>query len=150
MRMMDRLWNRDVAQRRRCFVDTSSGQLTVINNYLFSENLMEESQRNTAKDTDETKKLSYKDILSGIQKQMNSATASDDMNSVLMNASGASKPEIITTKRFMPDGTILITTKKDGKIVEQHKKKPHLVPVPDGLTGEVKLEPFQSIFELMA
>ena len=42
------------------------------------------------------------------------------------------------------------TAKKDGKIVEQHKKNPHLVPVPDGLTGEVKLEPFQSIFELMA
>ena len=131
-------------------MDTSSSQLTVSNNYLLGENLMEESQRNTAKNTGETKKLSYKAILLDIQKQMRSATSSDDMDSVLMNATGAFKPEIITTKRFMPDGTIIITTKKDGRIVEQHKKKPHLVPVPDGLTGEVKLEPFQSIFELMA
>ena len=36
-----------------------------------------------------------------------------------------------TIKRFMPDGSIMITTIKDGEIVEQHKKKPHLVAVAD-------------------
>ncbi len=77
------------------------------------------------------------------------ALSSYDMNSVLFNMPQMGTAETITTKRFMPDGTVITTTKKDGKIVEQSKKKPHLVPVTDGLTGEVKLEPYQSIFELI-
>lgn len=36
-----------------------------------------------------------------------------------------------TVKRVMGDGTILVTTTKDGKIVEQYRKKPRLVPVAD-------------------
>ena len=78
------------------------------------------------------------------------AASSYDMNSVFLDTSDTSMAESITTKRFMPDGTLIVTTKNDGKIVEQSKKKPHLVPVPDALTGEVKLEPFQIVFELMA
>lgn len=77
------------------------------------------------------------------------ALSSYDMNSVLLRMPQMGSAETITTKRFMPDGTVITTTKKDGKIVEQSKKKPHLVPVTDGLTGEVKLEPYQSIFELI-
>lgn len=77
------------------------------------------------------------------------ALSSYDMNSVLLKMPQMGTAEMITTKRFMPDGTVITTIKKDGKIVEQSKKKPHLVPVTDGLTGEVKLEPYQSIFELI-
>ena len=103
--------------------------------------------------------LSYKDMLASMlregisdeeEQEIAPAKAFCDMHSALLEMSSQSMPQLITTKRFMPDGTIIITTKKDGKIVEQIKKKPHLVPTPDPLTGEVKLEPFQSIFELMA
>lgn len=34
-------------------------------------------------------------------------------------------------KRFMPDGSIMITTYEDGKITEQFRKKPHMVSVAD-------------------
>lgn len=40
-------------------------------------------------------------------------------------------PVIETIKRFRPDGSITITTYKDGKIDSSTKIKPHLVPVPD-------------------
>ena len=36
-----------------------------------------------------------------------------------------------TIKRFMPDGSIMITTYEDGRITEQVRKKPHMVAVPD-------------------
>ena len=36
-----------------------------------------------------------------------------------------------TIKRFMPDGSIMITTYEGSRIVEQVKHKPHLVSVPD-------------------
>jgi len=34
-------------------------------------------------------------------------------------------------KRYLPDGSILITTYEDGKITDQFRKKPHMVEVPD-------------------
>lgn len=42
-----------------------------------------------------------------------------------------SMPVIETIKRFRPDGTIMLTTYKDGKIDSTQRIKPHLVPVPD-------------------
>ena len=39
--------------------------------------------------------------------------------------------ETETIRKFMPDGSILIITSKNGKIVSQYRKKPHLVTVPD-------------------
>lgn len=36
-----------------------------------------------------------------------------------------------TVKRVLGDGSILVTTTKDGRIIEQYRKKPHLVAVPD-------------------
>ena len=36
-----------------------------------------------------------------------------------------------TKKRFMPDGSMMITTYEDGQITSQIKKKPHLVATPD-------------------
>ena len=42
----------------------------------------------------------------------------------------SSSPEVTETlQHFLPDGTILVTTTKDGEVVEQFRKKPHLVPV---------------------
>ena len=57
---------------------------------------------------------------------------------------------IVKTKKFMPDGSIVITTKKDGKVVDRTTKKPHLVPVPDPTAeGGVRMEPQLDIFEML-
>ena len=57
---------------------------------------------------------------------------------------------IVKTKKIMPDGSIVITTKKDGKVVDRTTKKPHLVPVPDPTAeGGVRMEPQLDIFEML-
>ena len=55
-------------------------------------------------------------------------------------------------KRFMPDGSIMITTYEDGKVTEQVRKKPHMISVPDYSappkvdgSPETKLEARQSL-----
>ena len=55
---------------------------------------------------------------------------------------------IVTIKKFIPDGAIAITTKKDGKIVEKTKKNLHLVPVTPTTESSVRTEPMQDIFAL--
>ena len=57
-----------------------------------------------------------------------------------------------TVKRFLPDGSIMVTTYEDGKIVEQIKHKPHMISVPDYTappnpdgTVATKLEPTKSL-----
>ena len=114
-------------------------------NYLLESSSIHEHQQTPLSYSDKAKGASFRKEFAKIQQELE--LSCDTALSALRNS--PSPPEIITTKRFMPDGTIITTTKKEGKIVEQHKKKPHLVPVPDALTGKVKLEPFQSIFELM-
>ena len=74
----------------------------------------------------------------------------DDLQKELTHTANISNVE--TIKRFMPDGSILVTTYKDGKITEQYRKKPHMVEVPnyfappkeDG-SPETKLEPRQRL-----
>ena len=39
--------------------------------------------------------------------------------------------EVETIKRFMPDGSIMVTTYENGKITEQVRHKPHMMAVPD-------------------
>ena len=39
--------------------------------------------------------------------------------------------EVETIKRFMPDGSIMVTTYENGKITEQVRHKPHMAVVPD-------------------
>ncbi|MBQ4402906.1 MAG: hypothetical protein II857_00650 [Selenomonadaceae bacterium] len=39
--------------------------------------------------------------------------------------------EVETIKRFMPDGSIMITTYEGGKITGQVRHKPHMMVVPD-------------------
>ena len=41
----------------------------------------------------------------------------------------AEAPE--TVKRVMGDGTILVTTTEGNRVVEQYRKKPRLIPVPN-------------------
>ena len=57
-----------------------------------------------------------------------------------------------TIKRFMPDGSIMITTYEGSSIVQQIKLRPHLVPVadysaPPSASGEpqIELKPQQSL-----
>ncbi len=74
----------------------------------------------------------------------------------LKEAEKVGEGEVVIHKKFLPDGSIEIIETKDGKVVERHKKKPHLVPVadptkpagPDG-KPQMKLEPHQSIAELL-
>lgn len=70
----------------------------------------------------------------------------DDSGGVSINNS------VETIKRFMPDGSIMITTYEGSKIVEQLRQRPHMVsvpdftapPKPDGTTA-TKLEAKQSL-----
>lgn len=56
-----------------------------------------------------------------------------------------SAKSIETIKRFLPDGSMMITTYEDGKVSSQIKKRPHLVPVadysaPPSPSGEVAIK----------
>lgn len=59
--------------------------------------------------------------------------------------------EVETIKRFMPDGSIMVTTYEDGKITEQVRHKPHMIvapdytapPKPDG-SPATELKPYQN------
>lgn len=78
-----------------------------------------------------------------LQKQANALTETWTRQS-------SSIPTIVKTRRFMPDGSIVITTKKDGKVVDRTTKKPHLVPVPDPTAESgVRMEPQLDIFEML-
>ena len=72
----------------------------------------------------------------------------NELISKLNDMSAQSEPIVVTTRKFMPDGSVLITTREDGKVVEQHRKKPHMISVRDPLSGEIKSEPFVSLFDL--
>lgn len=61
-----------------------------------------------------------------------------------------------TVKRVMGDGTILVTTTEGGRIVEQYRKKPRLVPVPNDAapqdapsSDKVKWVPRQNPLDLL-
>ena len=61
-----------------------------------------------------------------------------------------------TIRRFMPDGTIMLTTYKDGKIAERLKLKPHMISVPDYTappkadgTVATKLKPTNNFYPAM-
>lgn len=69
---------------------------------------------------------------------------------------GNSAKSVETIKRFMPDGSLMITTYEDGKITSRIKKRPHLVPVPDyskppTATGEtaIKMQPQLNLLDLL-
>ncbi len=82
----------------------------------------------------------------------------------LLNAVKSERETNETLTRLMPDGSIMITEVQGGKIVSTDKYKPHMQavldttkPIPETPEGakmmsaaETKLEPFTSIFELIA
>ena len=83
----------------------------------------------------------------GTSQKMKSVLNSYDVHSVFAELSQPQPPIVVTTKKFLPDGSVEITTKKDGQIVERSRKKPHMVSVKDPLSGKTKLEPFISVFD---
>ena len=81
--------------------------------------------------------------------------AASENNSDELNVE--TKMEVIeTVRRFRPDGSIMVTTYKDGKIDSTTKIKPHLVavpnydapPTPEG-NPEIKMEPKLSLAQLL-
>ncbi|MBQ6006736.1 MAG: DUF3813 domain-containing protein [Selenomonadaceae bacterium] len=48
-----------------------------------------------------------------------------------LTGGGVNIPTVETVARFMPDGSIMVTTYEDGKITEQVKHKPHMTVMPD-------------------
>ncbi len=78
-----------------------------------------------------------------LQKQADALTANWK---ALSEASSA----LVTAKKFLPDGAVYITMKREDKIVERTTRKPHLIPLADSTTeGGVTLEPIQDIFDGM-
>ena len=55
----------------------------------------------------------------------------DSGNANRQQSASTNTQTVETIKRFMPDGSILITTYEGGSIVEQIKQKPHLQVVAD-------------------
>ena len=82
-----------------------------------------------------------------VTQKMKSMMTAYDANSVFANNTDNLPDGLVTTKRYLPDGSVEIVTKKGGKIVERNIKKPHMVPVHDPLSDKVKMEPFISIFD---
>ena len=85
----------------------------------------------------------------GTSKKIKSALNSYDANSVFIDGilNQPQMPIVVVTKRFMPDGSVEITTKKDGQVVDRTKKKPHMVSVRDPFTGKAEMKPFISVFD---
>ena len=56
----------------------------------------------------------------------------EDSGNANRNGGSVSKTvDIETIRRFMPDGSIMVTTYEDGKVTEQVRHKPHMTVVPD-------------------
>ena len=75
----------------------------------------------------------------------------DELHEELTGNSGSQMVEVETIKRFMPDGSIMVTTYENGKITEQVRHKPHMIaapdytapPKPDG-SPAIELKPYQN------
>lgn len=55
----------------------------------------------------------------------------EDSGNADRNKNSASLKTVETVKRFLPDGSILLTTYRDGQITERTKLKPHMIVAPD-------------------
>ena len=82
-----------------------------------------------------TNSSSYAEILSQqiAQLEQDAQSESENLSSQTQDDTSTSNSMAVieTIKRFRPDGSIMITTYKDGKIDSTTHIKPHLVPVPD-------------------
>ena len=85
-----------------------------------------------------------------VQAASENSTQDEELNT-------ANNMEVIeTVRRFRPDGSIMITTYKDGKIDSTTHIKPHLVPMPDYNAPptpegqpEIKMVPQLSLAQLL-
>ena len=85
----------------------------------------------------------------GTSKRVRSALNSYDANSVFIDGilNQPQTPIVVVTKKFLPDGSVEITTKKDGQVVDRTRKKPHMVSIRNPLTGKAEMKPFISVFD---
>ena len=94
------------------------------------------------------------DEISDLQEELTGEVKVDeDSGNANRDGSGVSiNTSTETIKRFMPDGSIMITTYEGSKVVEQVRQRPHMIavpdltapPNPDGTTA-TKLEARQSL-----
>lgn len=94
--------------------------------------------------------------ISEVEAAMQEAEENAEQQQQNFSENSTSAKSIETIRRFMPDGSIMITTYENGQISSQIKKRPHLVPTPDysappSATGEVavKMEPHFSLADLL-
>ena len=79
----------------------------------------------------------------------------DELQEELTGNASTQMVVVETIKRFMPDGSIMVTTYEDGKVTEQVRHKPPMMvvpdytkpPTPDG-SPATELKPYQN-FDLM-
>lgn len=73
------------------------------------------------------------DEIADLQEELTGTVKVDEDSGNANRSDSSSTPiqPLETIKRFMPDGSIMVTTYKGSKIVEQVKHKPHMVAVPD-------------------
>lgn len=76
----------------------------------------------------------------------------DELQAELTGNGTAQMVEVETIKRFMSDGSIMVTTYENGKITEQIRHKPHMMAVPDYTappkpdgSPEIELKPYQNL-----
>lgn len=67
----------------------------------------------------------HEELTGEVKNDEDSGNANRDGGSVSSNV------EVETIKRFMPDGSIMVTTYENGKITEQVRHKPDMIVVPD-------------------
>ena len=66
------------------------------------------------------------ELTGNVKVDEDSGNANRDENSV------TSTPQTVeTVRRFLPDGSIMLTTYRDGKITDRVQLKPHMIVVPD-------------------
>lgn len=73
------------------------------------------------------------DFISDMHEEL-TGTVKIDEDSGNANRKANSAPtmkQVETVKRFLPDGSILLTTYEDGHITERTKLKPHMIVAPD-------------------
>lgn len=73
------------------------------------------------------------DEISDLQEDLTGEIKVDEDSGNANREEGTSS-NLVTTekvKRYLPDGTIMLTTYEDGRIVERVKYKPHMIVVPD-------------------
>lgn len=92
-------------------------------------NSIAETMKVTGDSSDYAKILAEK--ISAVDAEMENTNNNLENQQQAASDSGKSSSVTETIKRFMPDGSIMVTTYDGGSIVQQMKIRPHLVPVPD-------------------